>query len=874
MAALLNRDKKEIRKEVCYQIVHQTDSPPSFCPYQKFLKTKRTETRTFFEERLKRFFQVHITPFYDEKKRLTGVVHFLTDLTDTIKAAERIDDLSRKCQLIANHFDGLLFISSEDHEIIFANKALNEYLGKEAVGEKCYQVFYNFDRACPWCKSAEVLAGKIRRHTFKSPKDNRWYYVTESPLPEDGKVSKLTLAVDITELKETEKELKKRETFLKVLNQIVYKFVKGKSWQNLLEEFSQISQILNVKRLYLFRKLEEENLYILRCGWPEEKCLPGCVISNKFLSKVSWTSGESLSGQLKDFAPLDPFFKDLELFVIWIPIFLEEYYWGFLGAEFSHPVEDFAREALKALAENLENVLTRHWIEELLIKERERLLVTLKSIADGVIVTNREGRIILMNRAAQELTGWAQAFAQGKPLNQALKLCYPSTDQPEDVLEPVFHFKRVFRPAQDFILFNREGRRLQIHLVAAPIKNAAGEIEGAVIVFRDITRYRLLNQEAYQREKLQALEVMAGGIAHDFNNLLMAIGGHLSLAKIYNKDLEKQARFLSRAEQALIKAQKLTERLLVFAKRGVPAKEVTDIAKIIRETVEFVLTGSNINFDLELPPDLWRVEVDEVQLAQVIQNLVLNAREAMPGGGTLLVKAENFLLTESTHLPLKPGPYVRLTVKDTGCGIPSPLLPKIFDPYFTTKEGGSGLGLSVVYSVISSHNGYIEVRSKEGAGTTFLIYLPAKETVCKAEEGREPQEVIPQVQPEKVKVLILDDEEEVREVLKGMLEFLGYEVETASSAEETIEKYRRAREKGHPFEVVILDFTLPGAQGTQVLATLRKLDPEVKAIITSGYADPLLVKEVEKWGARAFIKKPFRLEELVRTLNQIFGQSL
>ncbi len=873
MASLLNKDKREIRKEVCYQIVHQTDSPPPFCPYQKFLKTKRQETRTFFEERLKRFFQVHITPFYDANKKLTGIIHFLTDLTDTIKAAETIDDLSKKCQLIANHFDGLLFISSEDHEITFANKALNEYLGKEAIGEKCYQVFYNFDRACPWCKSAEVLAGKIRRHTFKSPKDNRWYYVTESPLPEDGKVSKLTLAVDITELKEKEKELKKRETFLKVLNQIVYKFVKGKSWQNLLEEFSQISQILNINRLYLCRKLERENLYILRCGWPEGECYPGRIISSKFLSKVFWSSGESLSGQLRDFDPLEPFFKNMEFFVIWIPIFLEEYYWGFLGAESAQPLEGFVREALKALAENLENVLTRHWIEELLIKERERLLVTLKSIADGVIVTNQEGRIILMNRAAQELTGWAQAFAQGKPLNQVLKVCYPLTNQPEDVLEPVFHFKRVFRPAQDFLLLNREGRRLQIYLVAAPIKNAAGEIEGAVIVFRDITRYRLLDQEAYQREKLQALEVMAGGIAHDFNNLLMAIGGHLSLAKIY-KDSEKQARFLSRAEQALIKAQKLTERLLIFAKRGVPAKEVTDIAKIIRETVEFVLTGSNVNFDLELAPDLWLVEVDEVQLAQVIQNLVLNAREAMLEGGKLLVKAENFLLTEGNHLPLKPGPYVRLTVKDTGCGIPSHLLPKIFDPYFTTKEGGSGLGLSVVYSIINSHNGYIEVRSKEGLGTTFLIYLPAKEVISKEKESRETDEGITHLRLKRAKILILDDEEEVREALKGMLEFLGYEVDTAGNAEETVEKYRRAREKGQPFEAVILDFTLPGARGTQVLASLRRLDPEVKAIITSGYADPLLVKEIEKWGARAFIKKPFRLEELVRTLNQIFCQSL
>ncbi len=861
-ANVLGCSKESLLGKKCFQVVHGTSAPPDFCPHKRFLSSGKAESKVFYEEKVKRHFRVTVLPLKDKEGKVLGVLHLWEDLRETLKQLYT-ERLSSKCKVFADQLDALVFLSADDYQITFANRALREFFGDEVKGRKCYEVFYNRKTPCPWCPREEVQTSP-QRHLFRNPRDARWYYVTEKILNQ-GDMSCLAWAVDVTSLKKREEELRRREEFLHLLGEISYSFVKERNWSRLGQGLQKLLTLLEAERIYIFERLPEKEAFELRLVVPSS--FPsGYLLPLKKIKKLPCREDlRFLLARVDDLVESDPFFKDQGHWAFWYSLALEGC-WGFIGGEFTRKPPSFVQEALRALAENLRNILVRHHMEELLRRERQRLLVVLKSMADGVIVTDHRGRVILMNRAASEITGWAQAFAFGKPLEEILPVRFSTTHQPEDLLGAVLKYGKTYRPSRDFILKGRDGRTHRLHLVVAPIRNSNEEIEGAVLVFRDLTRYLSLEEEAHRRQKLQALEVMAAGLAHDFNNLLMAIGGHLTLARL-TSDEQKRERSLQRAEQALIKAQKLTERLQNFAKRGLPSKSPADLSKLISETVEFILSGANITCRLDIPEDLWRPQVDEVQLAQVLQNLVLNAREAMPQGGTLYLRAKNIEITEENPLPLRPGPYVRLEVKDTGCGIPPHLLPHIFDPYFTTKEHGSGLGLAVVYAIVSDHDGYIEVNSKEGQGTSFVIYLPA-DTGDKP--GKE-EVVLEKSTPVQraFRILVLDDEEDVREIMQEMLAFLGYEVDTASDAEEAIHKYQRALDEGRRYDAVVLDFTLPGTNGFQILGTLKKIDPEVQAIMASGYADPLFLKDADSYGVKAFLKKPFRLDDLLKALEKI-----
>ncbi len=411
----------------------------------------------------------------------------------------------------------------------------------------------------------------------------------------------------------------------------------------------------------------------------------------------------------------------------------------------------------------------------------------------------------------------------------------------------------------------KDGRWYQI--VSTPLRLPSGEIQILNMTI-DITHRKKAEEEALRASKLEALGVLAGGIAHDFNNFLTAILGNISLAKLKSNRDPYLKRLLSVAEEACLKAKGLTYQLLTFAKGEAPIKRPASVGDLVRETVSFCLRGSNIKWSIYIDDDLWLVNLDTTQFSQVITNLVINAKQAMPHGGNLWVSVRNVKM-ESNNLFLIPeGNYVEIIIEDEGIGIPPEHLPRIFDPYFTTKEEGSGLGLAISYSIIQKHGGHIRVKSKVGKGTSFYIYLPALEKQKQDIETRKEKVITG-----KGRILVMDDEEIIRSTLQEALEFLGYNVITVPDGKSAIKEVANAIENGKPFDLVILDLTIPGGVGgKEVLHHIRHLDPEIKAVVASGYVNSLAFSKFKRYGFQGVLKKPFTIQELSSVLQEVLGK--
>ncbi len=379
--------------------------------------------------------------------------------------------------------------------------------------------------------------------------------------------------------------------------------------------------------------------------------------------------------------------------------------------------------------------------------------------------------------------------------------------------------------------------------------------------FSDVTERNLLEEERLKTQKLEAIGTLAGGIAHDFNNLLQGVFGYISLAKLKRNDRDKSLAALEEAEKALHMSVRLTNQLLTFSKGGKPVKKRIDLAPVIENAVKFALSGSRTDYHISIDDGLWHADADEGQMSQVIQNIVLNADQSMPEGGVVEIAARN-VQAPSDGLPpnLRKGPYVEITIQDSGVGIAEQYLTKIFDPYFTTKEKGSGLGLATSYSIMKNHNGSIEVRSELDKGTTFSLYIPADEA------GKTTPREMPAAAaaPGRVlRVLLMDDEELIRDVAGELIGELGHRVEFALNGREAIDRYREAKRSGDPFDVVILDLTIRGGMGgAETMQTLLEIDPGVKAVVSSGYSEDAVIASYAEQGFIAFLKKPYTAEEL------------
>lgn len=407
-----------------------------------------------------------------------------------------------------------------------------------------------------------------------------------------------------------------------------------------------------------------------------------------------------------------------------------------------------------------------------------------------------------------------------------------------------------------------------------------GEREYSAAFVRDITERKRIeerrqNEEQQKRhvQKLESLGVLAGGIAHDFNNLLTAILGNLSLARMELKSGSEVSELLSAAEKSATRARSLTLQLLTFSKGGRPIKSAVSMVKVIQESVDTVLRDLPVQCQIQPQPQLWQVEADEGQLGQVFNNLLTNAHQAMPNGGMILVDVANRPIGSSDGLLLPPGNYVQVTLCDQGTGIQEAHLQKIFDPYFTTKAAGGGLGLAVVFSIIKSHHGQIYVQSKVGVGTTFTILLPAAmQSDVAPEVLAEPCRVPSRVNS--VRILVMDDEEVLRIVAARMLRRMGYEVECASDGKMALAMYKEALAANRPFDVVIMDLMVPaGMGGKELMQRLREIDPQARGIVSSGYSNDPIMSDYKKHGFSAVMAKPYTLPVVQAMITQIFNEN-
>jgi two-component system, cell cycle sensor histidine kinase and response regulator CckA len=520
--------------------------------------------------------------------------------------------------------------------------------------------------------------------------------------------------------------------------------------------------------------------------------------------------------------------------------------------------EDLARHR-----EHLERLVAARTEE--LRSVSEELQIILTSLAEGIIAVDATGRVQLLNPAAEAQVGWQSAEAQGRELAEVLcveaeagQVGLGPWDAAAVAPDGLW---RTSRRMTGHVLARDRTRRL-VALSTAPLIGVDGTFVGAVLVLRDIALQREVEEQRQRHERLESVGLLAGGIAHDFNNILTGVLGSISVARLKlarGRDIRKE---LERAEAACVRAQGLTRQLLTFSKGGAPVKKVVRVAGPVREAAELALRGSTVKLELSCAADVDMIEADEGQLAQVINNLVLNAKQAMPGGGRVTIAVANRVIGAADGLPLDPGPYVQVTVSDHGEGIAPEHLSRIFDPYFTTKENGSGLGLASVHSIIRRHGGHVAASSTLGAGAHFAIYLPAAS--CPTETPA--ASLGPALAQRALRILVLDDDSNVRKVLSSLLPLLGHDAVILGRSADAFAEFDAAVRSARPFDVVFVDLTMPGDLGGEaVIARLREREPTVKVVVMSGYSTSPVMAQWRELGLMGALEKPFDAEA-VRTL--------
>ena len=540
---------------------------------------------------------------------------------------------------------------------------------------------------------------------------------------------------------------------------------------------------------------------------------------------------------------------------------------------YQNNLEDMVQERTDELAlskSQLEQeVAERKLAEVYLASEKEQLSVTLRSIGDGVITTNTQGNIVLINKIAEELTGWNQQEVLGKPVNEVFRVINEKTGKPsESPVEKVLATGTIINLAKHSALLAKDGTIRSIADSGAPIRDDKSNIIGVVLVFRDVTEQKMMEEELLKVKKLESLGVLAGGIAHDFNNILVSILGNINLATYSLDPDSKIYPLLKDAEKASMRAKDLTMQLLTFSKGGDPVKETAFVPEIIKDSASFVLRGANVSCDFDIPADLWFVEMDKGQISQVIQNLIINAAHAMPKGGKISISCRNINNIQDENIPgaerLKN--YVKIALADTGVGIPENIIGRIFDPYFSTKQDGSGLGLAIAHSIVSKHNGYITVQSESGSGSVFNVYLPSSENkLIDSREG-------PVSSPLNggLKIMIMDDEPAVRDTLQVMLSELGHQAVLVNDGEQALRQYIEELDSDDPIDIMILDLTIPGGMGGEETAKgILAISPHAKIIVSSGYSNDPVMANSKEHGFVAAIVKPYQLHELQTVINKV-----
>jgi PAS domain S-box-containing protein len=496
-------------------------------------------------------------------------------------------------------------------------------------------------------------------------------------------------------------------------------------------------------------------------------------------------------------------------------------------------------------------------------KDLQIATISINNISDAVYWILPDGHIDRINNAACEMLGYSRE-----------ELCALSITD----VDPIFpaakwheHWQMLKQSGSlklESVHRTRDGHDFPVEISANYIAFENQEFNCATV--RDISERKEHEKEQLKIEKLESLGILAGGIAHDFNNILAGIMGNISFAQMFVTTDHKAHKPLVEAEKASVRARELSQQLLTFAKGGDPVKKEFPIQHLVHESVSLVLRGSNVKEIIDIDDSIHAIEADEGQIAQVFRNIILNATQAMPGGGTLTITGRNAALDKNNILALPEGTYVTIAFADEGCGISKNELKKIFDPYYTTKSAGTGLGLASVHSIVARHGGTIDVDSTVGKGTTFTIYLPSTGRTLEhlAEHVRETTGI-----HQGGAVLVMDDEELIRSLAEDMLTYLGYHVSTCNNGEEAVARYQAAMASGEPFVAVIMDLTIPGGMGGKETATqILAMDPQACLIVSSGYSNDPIMADFSAFGFSGAVSKPYSITEFGHLLGTLLSK--
>ncbi|MBN1227934.1 MAG: PAS domain S-box protein, partial [Deltaproteobacteria bacterium] len=775
-----------------------------------------------------RFIAWHNSVLKDEKGKIISILSSGEDITERKHIDNKLRESEEQLRTILNSSPDMIMQVDTNMKILWANKtALN--MNPKAIGQACFKAFAGNEEPCPGCpckralKTGQIEIGTKYQPAIKGIQGESYWEDIGVPLKDgNGKiVSLIEIARNVTERKQMENNL----------------------W---IKDYAIASSNNAIGFCDLEGKITYVNSsYLAMWGYDDEREVLGKSIEGFSLketdaqkvikamqNKGSWI-GESIARK-----------KDGSAFHVQISASM---------------VKDKNDKPLSMMASFID--ITQCKLAEKALRDSEQKYSTLVEQAmDGVCIV-QEGVFKFANKAGASLLGYSPEKIIDIPFLEHIE----NGDKDKALQEYKAHLSGE-RPSAFFELkaITKDGtiKDLEIttHLIEYNGKPAV------MVISREITERKKMEEELRKMQKLESLGVLAGGIAHDFNNLLTSVIGNLSLIELYAKTGGNIFEVLEETKRASQQTKHLTNQLLTFAKGGEPIKTVASMAKLLKETAHLALSGSKTKCELTLPEDLWQAEVDEGQINQVINNLVINADQAMAGGGTIRIKAENVMVSKKENLPLKEGKYIKISIEDQGTGIKKEFLPKIFDPYFTTKQAGSGLGLAISYSIIKKHEGHITVESEIGEGTTFTIFLPAFEKESFTVEDIEEE----YLHKGKGKILFMDDKKNIRDMVQHMLNYLGYEAELVADGAEAIEAYEKTKASGQRFEAAILDLTVPGGMGgIETIGKLREIDPEVKAIVSSGYAHEPILSEYEKYGFKGVIIKPYEIKELGDVLHGV-----
>ncbi|MEW6379615.1 MAG: PAS domain S-box protein [bacterium] len=806
------------------------------------------------------------------------------------QAETRVVTAARKWQITFDTISDGVCLLDEEGKIVQCNQAMIKLLDKppdEITGKKCGELIgcekLDSEGAC-----YQHLRETGRRESFDWQFHDRWFHMSLDPVMDEAGLfsGAVQIITDITLEKRSQEERERLYRLLEAeqsrLEAVVQQMPAGVSIAEapsgkLVLSNEQVEKIwrhpplksASIEQYSEWKGFHPDGRPYQHEEWPLARSIrTGEVVMNE---EIAILRGDGSCGTISiSSAPIRDRDGQIVAGVVTISDITERRKVELELERYHHHLEELVKERtsdLMAANEKLRQEIEERRRAEEKLRESELKYSTVVEQARDWVVIVQDGVFQFSNQAVTCLTGYSVEEILGRPLLDIIAPEYRNLVAERYALRSVG--KDVPSPCEVKIQA-KDGAVKDAEISAGTIQYQARP--ATVIIIRDITERKRLEEERQRAERLESIGILAGGIAHDFNNILTSIIGNISLARMYAKSESRIHGLLTETEKSSFQARDLTQQLLTFSKGGAPVKKTASIRELLREVSTFALRGSRVKAEFFLAEDLWPVEVDTGQISQVINNLVINAKQAMPDGGIVRVTAENVTMGPGSEndTPLLAGKYIRISVEDQGSGIPAEHLQNIFDPYFTTKEKGSGLGLATSYSIIRKHDGYINVRSRLGVGTVFTMYLPAVPE--KAAAVSETRTFPASFRRGQGKVLVMDDETTVRNVVTHMLRFLGYEAEAAIDGNEAIDLYKKARESGHPFDAVIMDLTVQGGMGgEQAIQKMHEIDPGVRAIVSSGYSNDAILADFRRAGFSGIIAKPYKVEELAEVLHQVIG---